>query len=68
MGDLRLVTYSGGCPIKIPSRSDPLQICELVRLDQSYRSILLFIRTVLIRGGFESCHATTKLKMHLSMP
>ncbi|VXB58445.1 hypothetical protein PANT111_160134 [Pantoea brenneri] len=54
--------------LEFSATTPPLQITQLVRLDQNYRSILLFIYTVFINGGFESCHATTKSKMHLSMP
>ena len=50
--DFRLVTLPYTRLIKIPFASAPLQICDSLRLDQSYRSILLFIHTVFIRGGF----------------
>nr|DAV37114.1 MAG TPA: hypothetical protein [Caudoviricetes sp.] len=43
MGNLRLVTHKRSRQIKISAPTVALQNCEPFRLDQIYRSILLFI-------------------------
>jgi hypothetical protein len=51
VGNLKLVTRNRSRQAEISAPTVALQNCKPFRLDQIYRSILLFIHTVFIRGG-----------------